>query len=198
VQQARVIADRDFIIDVLDRRVFGAFVEHLGRCVYGGIYEPGHSSADEHGFRTDVLDLTRELGVTIMRWPGGNFVSGYDWRDGVGLKEERPARLDLSLVLDRDKPVGTNEFVTCAARPGGTNDGGQLGTAGPDEARQLVEYCNHPVGPEYSDLRIAHAIPNRMTSGSGAWATRVMGPGRSAQECAGIWPRGAEAGKVMR
>ena len=83
MQQARVIADREFIIDELDRRVFGVFVEHLGRCIYGGIHEPGHPTADEDGFRGDVLQLTRELGVTIMRWPGGNFVSGYNWRDGV-------------------------------------------------------------------------------------------------------------------
>ncbi len=111
MQQARVIADRDFIIDELDRRVFGGFVEHLGRCVYGGIYEPGHPTADEHGFRGDVLALTRELGVTIMRYPGGNFVSGYDWRDGVGPKEERPVRLDLAWFSTETNHFGTNEFI---------------------------------------------------------------------------------------
>src|SRR5690606_25633768 len=107
-----VIADRDFIVDQLDRRVFGAFVEHLGRCIYGGIYEPGHPTADEHGFRGDVLELTRELGVTIMRWPGGNFVSGYNWRDGVGPKEQRPVRLDLAWFSKETNQFGTNEFIT--------------------------------------------------------------------------------------
>ena len=117
MQQARIIADRDFIIDALDRRVFGAFVEHLGRCIYGGIYEPGHATADEHGFRKDVLELTRELGVTIMRWPGGNFVSGYNWRDGVGPKQQRPA----GWIWPGSRPRPTSSAPTSsspgAARP---------------------------------------------------------------------------------
>ena len=89
--------DRDFAIGETDPRLFGAFVEHLGRCVYGGIYEPGHETADKQGFRQDVLALVRELGPTIMRYPGGNFVSGYNWEDGVGPVSERPKRLDLDL-----------------------------------------------------------------------------------------------------
>ena len=93
---SRLVVDRDFVISDLDRRVFGAFVEHMGRCVYTGIYEPGHPTADENGFRGDVMALTRELGPTIIRYPGGNFLSGYDWRDGVGPKAERPRRLDLA------------------------------------------------------------------------------------------------------
>ena len=80
----------------MNRRLFGSFVEHLGRCVYDGIYEPGHPSADPDGFRTDVMDLVRELGVTTIRYPGGNFVSGYRWEDGVGPRERRPKRLDLA------------------------------------------------------------------------------------------------------
>ncbi len=160
MQQARIIADRDFIIDALDRRVFGAFVEHLGRCIYGGIYEPGHATADEQGFRQDVLALTRELGVTVMRWPGGNFVSGYNWRDGVGPKQARPRRLDLAWFSTETNQFGTNEFISWCRKAGiepmmAVN----LGTAGPEEARQLVEYCNHPGGTEYSDLRIAHGYP---------------------------------------
>ena len=84
MQKARVVLDRDFRIGEIDPRLYGSFVEHLGRCVYGGIYEPGHATADEMGFRGDVLALGRELGVPFVRYPGGNFVSGYDWRDGVG------------------------------------------------------------------------------------------------------------------
>ena len=92
----RLVVDRDFVISELDRRLFGTFVEHMGRCVYTGIFEPGHPSADERGFRRDVMELTRELGPTIVRYPGGNFLSGYNWEDGVGPKADRPRRLDLA------------------------------------------------------------------------------------------------------
>ena len=110
--KATIIADRDFVIAPLDRRVFGTFVEHMGRCVYGGIYEPGHPTADEHGFRGDVLALTKELGVTIVRYPGGNFLSGYDWEDGVGPKDQRPVKLDLAWFTTETNQFGTNEFIT--------------------------------------------------------------------------------------
>ena len=109
--KSRLIADRDFALATLDPRIFGTFVEHLGRCVYGGIYEPGHPSADDRGFRQDVLALTRELGVTIVRYPGGNFLSGYNWEDGVGPKEERPVRLDLAWGSTETNAFGTNEFI---------------------------------------------------------------------------------------
>ena len=200
MQQARVIADREFIVDVLDRRVFGAFVEHLGRCVYGGIYEPGHASADEHGFRTDVLQLTKELGVTIMRWPGGNFVSGYNWRDGVGPKHQRPARLDLAWFSTETNQFGTNEFVTWCRKAGvepmmAIN----LGTAGAEEARQLVEYCNHPGGTEYSDLRIAHGYPEPHGIRFWCLGNEMDGPWQICHKDAQEYGRAAlEAAKVMR
>ena len=91
-----VFLHRDFTIGETDKRLFGAFIEHLGRCVYGGIYEPGHPTADAKGFRQDVMALVRELAPTIMRYPGGNFVSGYNWEDGGGPVEKRPARLDYA------------------------------------------------------------------------------------------------------
>ena len=94
---SRLVVDDDFEVGAVQDRLFGSFVEHLGRCVYTGIYEPGHPTADESGFRQDVIDLVRELGVTTVRYPGGNFVSGYRWEDGIGPKDERPHRLD-----DRD------------------------------------------------------------------------------------------------
>src|SRR5581483_11083131 len=97
-------------IGTTDPRLYGSFVEHLGRCVYGGIYEPGHPTADENGFRQDVLALVRELGVPFIRYPGGNFVSGYDWRDGVGPRAQRPRRLDLAWATTETNEVGTNEF----------------------------------------------------------------------------------------
>ncbi len=200
MQKARVIADRDFLIDTLDRRVFGAFIEHLGRCIYGGVYEPGHPTADEHGFRGDVLALARELGVTIMRWPGGNFVSGYNWRDGVGPKEQRPVRLDLAWFSKETNQFGTNEFITWCRKAGvepmlAVN----LGTAGPEEARQLVEYCNHPGGTGYSDLRIAHGYPEPHDVRFWCLGNEMDGPWQICHKNATEYGRTAqEAAKVMR
>src|SRR5688572_23152292 len=96
MNKAQVIFDKDFVIGEVDRRLYGSFIEHMGRCMYGGIYEPKHESADEQGFRNDVKELIKELGVTAIRYPGGNFVSGYDWKDGIGPKEKRPARKEMA------------------------------------------------------------------------------------------------------
>src|ERR1700709_1347696 len=107
--EARITVDPAFGVGPVDPRLYGSFVEHLGRCVYSGIYEPDHPTADKHGFREDVADLTRELGVPVIRYPGGNFVSGYRWEDGIGPVEERPVR--------RRPAVGA--IAASAARPGG-------------------------------------------------------------------------------
>jgi alpha-N-arabinofuranosidase len=152
-----VFLHRDFAIGDTDPRLFGAFVEHLGRCVYDGLWEPGHPTADEKGFRGDVLELVKELGTTIMRYPGGNFVSGYDWEDGVGPVEKRPRRLDLAWMSTETNQFGTNEFVDwCKAAGIEPMLAVNLGTRGPDAARHLVEYCNHPSGTTLSDLRREH------------------------------------------
>jgi len=149
--------DRNDAIGDTDRRLFGAFVEHLGRCVYGGMYEPGHPTATSEGFRGDVLELVRELAPTIMRYPGGNFVSGYNWEDGVGPVEDRPKRLELAWLTIEDNTFGTNEFIDwCRAADIEPMLAVNLGTRGPDEARQLVEYCNFPGGTVLSDLRRSH------------------------------------------
>jgi alpha-N-arabinofuranosidase len=151
---SEVLIDRDFTIGATDRRLFGAFVEHLGRCVYEGIYEPGHPTADAAGFRGDVLALVKELAPTVMRYPGGNFVSGYNWEDGVGPVERRPRRLDPAWRSTEPNTFGTDEFVAWCRLAGiepmlAVN----LGTRGPDDARRLLEYCNHPGGTELSDWR---------------------------------------------
>lgn len=157
MRKASVLLDRDFTIGRTDPRLFGAFIEHLGRCVYGGIYEPGHKTADKNGFRGDVLALVRELAPTIMRYPGGNFVSGYNWEDGVGPVKDRPARLDLAWFSTEPNTFGTNEFVDwCKAANIEPMLAVNLGTRGGDAARNLVEYCNHPGGTYYSDLRKKH------------------------------------------
>src|SRR3954454_10073577 len=111
MRHATVLLDRDFAIGDTDPRLFGAFVEHLGRCVYGGIYEPGHPTADAKGFRQDVLALVKELGPTIMRSPGACFVSGYNWEDAVAPSDQRRARLDLAGFSTEPTRFGTNQFI---------------------------------------------------------------------------------------
>lgn len=157
MRQARVLVDRNFTIGPVDSRLFGAFIEHLGRGVYGGIYEPGHPTADKQGFRRDVLDLVRELGVTIVKYPGGNFVSTYNWEDGVGPVESRPKRMSYVWASIEPNTFGTNEFIDWCRLAGAepmlvVN----LATRGPQDAANLVEYCNIPGGTRWSDLRRAH------------------------------------------
>ncbi|NLA72594.1 MAG: alpha-N-arabinofuranosidase, partial [Clostridiales bacterium] len=141
----------------VDKNIFGSFIEHLGRAVYGGIYEKGHPTADSRGFRRDVIHLIKQIDVPIVRYPGGNFVSGYNWEDGVGPVKHRPYRLELAWDSTETNEFGTNEFMDWCKEVGtlplmAVN----LGTRGPDEARNLVEYCNHPAGTYWSDLRISH------------------------------------------
>ncbi len=156
---ARIVIDRDFTVGPIDDRIYGSLVEHMERVVYGGIYEPGHPCADARGFRTDVIGLVRELGVPIVRYPGGNFVSGYDWEDGVGPPSERPPRLDLAWIARESNEVGLNEFLYWAKEAGvECNLAVNLGLRRVDAARNLVEYCNFPRGSYWSDLRVAHGV----------------------------------------
>ena len=110
MKNAEIIYNKNFTIGEVDRRMYGSFVEHLGRCVYNGIYQPGHPAADQHGFRNDVKELIKELGVTAIRYPGGNFVSGYDWKDGIGPRENRPVRKEMAWNVLETNEVGTDEF----------------------------------------------------------------------------------------
>ncbi|MGP3533910.1 arabinosylfuranosidase ArfA [Microbacterium sp. RD1] len=152
--RARIVIDRDFTIGDVPRRLFGSFVEHMGRCVYTGIFEPGHPEADERGFRRDVLALVKELGPTVVRYPGGNFVSGYRWEDGVGPAEDRPRRLDGAWHTIETNAFGLHEFVDWAREADvEVMEAVNLGTRGVEEARALVEYANHPGGTYWSDLR---------------------------------------------
>jgi alpha-N-arabinofuranosidase len=154
---ATITLDPAFRVGPVDRRLFGTFVEHMGRSVYTGIYEPGHPSADVDGFRGDVADLVRRLGPTVARYPGGNFVSGYRWEDGVGPQEDRPRRLDLAWRAVETNAVGVDEFAGwCRAVEVEPVMAVNLGTRGVQEAADLVEYCNHPEGTALSDLRRGH------------------------------------------
>lgn len=149
--------DRNFKVGEVDNRLFGSFAEHMGRLVYGGLYQPGSPLSDENGFRRDVIALTREMGVSIVRYPGGNFVSGYRWEDTVGEVSERPARLEGAWKNLEPNTFGLNEFMTWC-RAAGTEPmmAINLGTRGAEAAMDILEYCNHPSGTYLSDLRAKH------------------------------------------
>ncbi len=200
MRQASIMFDSDFAIGDTDPRLFGAFVEHLGRCVYGGIYEPDHPTADEKGFRRDVLDLVKELGPTIIRYPGGNFVSGYNWEDGVGPKDKRPKRLDLAWFSTEPNTFGTNEFIDwCKAAHVAPMMAVNLGTRGADAARNLVEYCNHPSGTYWSDLRKAHGWPEPHGVKFWCLGNEMDGPWQMEHKTATEYGRvAAETAKMMR
>jgi alpha-L-arabinofuranosidase len=158
---ARIVVDPAYTVGPLNRRLFGSFVEHLGRCVYDGIYEPGHPSADADGFRTDVMELVRELGVTTIRYPGGNFVSGYRWEDGVGPREQRPKRLDLAWHSLETNQVGLHEFAGWSSRVGAEPMLAlNLGTRGVQESLDLLEYTNLAAGSALAELRAANGSPD--------------------------------------
>src|SRR3982751_2491209 len=136
---ASFTVDPSFRVGEVDPRLYGSFVEHMGRCVYTGIYEPGHPPADADGFRADTAELVRELGVPIVRYPGGNFVSGYKWEDGIGPKSDRPTRLDLAWRSIETNQVGVQEFAKWASGVGvDTMMAVNLGTRGIDAAHSLV------------------------------------------------------------
>ncbi|MDC8786476.1 arabinosylfuranosidase ArfA [Roseateles koreensis] len=198
--EATLTVDREFEIAPLDRRMFGIFVEHMGRCVYTGIYEPGHPTADAQGFRGDVAALTRELGATLVRYPGGNFMSGYNWEDGVGPREDRPVRLDLAWYSTETNQVGTNEFMAWCKDVGmepmmGVN----LGTRGPDEARHFLEYCNHPGGTALSELRKSHGAEQPHAAKLWCLGNEMDGPWQICRKTPEEYGRMAlEAGKLMK
>jgi alpha-L-arabinofuranosidase len=158
---ARVYVDTRRIIAPLDRNLFGSFLEHLGRAIYQGIYDPGSKLSDANGLRKDVLNEVRQLGVPIIRYPGGNFVSGYNWVDGVGPRQNRPRTLDKAWDTIESNQFGTNEFLEwCKAANTEPLMGLNLGTGTPEEAAALVEYCNVDKGTKWSDLRRQHGIAN--------------------------------------
>ena len=156
-QTARIYLNTRRTIAPLDRNLFGSFLEHLGRAIYEGIYDPASRLADSNGFRKDVIDEIKKLGVPIVRYPGGNFVSGYNWMDGVGPKQDRPRVLDRGLELDQYESI-RYERVHGVVQGVGTAPlmGLNLGTGTPEDAANLVEYCNADKGTKWSDLRRKH------------------------------------------
>jgi alpha-N-arabinofuranosidase len=197
---ASLTVDPAFRVGTADRRLFGSFVEHMGRCVYGGIYEPGHPTADPLGLRGDVLDLVRELGVSVVRYPGGNFVSGYRWEDGIGPAGDRPRRLDLAWKTVESNAFGLDEFMTWAKTAGvepmmAVN----LGTRGVQEALDVLEYTNHPGGTELSDLRRKNGAADPYDVKLWCLGNELDGPWQVGHKSADDYGRlAAETGRAMK
>jgi len=150
----KVVLHPEYQIAPVDPRIFGGFLEHIGRAVYEGVYDPQSKHADKHGFRKDVLSSLKDLAFTAMRYPGGNFASGYHWLDGVGPRSSRPVLTELASLSIEPNQFGTDEFIQLALKMNWTPMiTANLGTGTPEEARNWVEYCNGPVGTSFSNLR---------------------------------------------
>jgi len=195
-----VVAHPQFVVADIDPRLYGSFIEHLGRAVYTGIYEPDHATADQNGMRQDVIDLVKEIDVPIVRYPGGNFVSAYNWEDGVGPKEERPVRLDLAWHTSESNEVGLHEFADwCVSANTEMMLAVNLGSRGLDEARNLLEYANHPGGSEWSDKRIANGRKEPFDVKLWCLGNEMDGPWQIGHKTADEYGRLAhETAKAMR
>ena len=197
---AKMVIDQDFRISRIDKRIYGSFIEHLGRAVYTGIYQPGHPSADENGFRRDVMELVRELNVPIIRYPGGNFVSSFVWEDSVGPVSQRPRRLELAWRSLETNEIGINEFAKWTkAVNSEIMMAINLGTRGVADACNLLEYCNHPSGTKYSDLRISHGVREPLGIRTWCLGNEMDGPWQVGAKTAVEYGRlAAETAKALR
>ena len=154
---AKIFIDTNRTIADISTLLFGGFVEHMGRCVYEGIYDPDSPLSDANGLRTDVMEALREQKYSVMRYPGGNFLSGYNWLDGVGPKADRPRRRELAWQSIETNQFGTNEFIDfCKAINTAPMLAVNMGTGTIESASNLVEYCNAPTGTYWADLRASH------------------------------------------
>lgn len=200
MKKASLPLSKSFPIGKIDKRIYGSFIEHLGRAVYGGIYEPGHPTADADGFRTDVIDEIKKLDVPVVRYPGGNFVSGYRWEDGVGPVENRPKRLELAWGVLEPNTFGTDEFMKwCKKANTECMMAVNLGLRGAEDARNLIEYCNHPGGTYYSDLRRKNGTPDPHNIKLWCLGNEMDGDWQIGHKTAYEYGRAAsEAAKVMR
>ena len=200
MKKAKVILDKDYVISDIDKRIYGSFIEHLGRAVYTGIYEPGHPTADKLGFRQDVVNLVRQLNVPITRYPGGNFVSGFHWEDSVGPVAQRPHRLDLAWKTTETNEVGLHEFCDWAKQANTeVMYAVNLGTRGVDDARNVVEYCNHKNGTYWSDLRVKNGAKDPFGIKLWCLGNEMDGPWQICHKTAQEYGRTAnEAAKLMK
>lgn len=196
---ALIKIDPDRIIDTLDQNIYGAFVEPIRTVVYGSIYDPESAFADENGFRKDYIDLIKELNIRSLRWPGGNFVSGYNWEDGIGPKDQRPASLDLAWHQVESNQMGTDEYAKLCSLIGAENFLCiNAGTGTLDDARHWVEYCNFEKGTYYSDLRRKYGNEKPYGVKYVALGNEIDGPWQMGQKSAEDYCKFAlEAGKLI-
>jgi alpha-N-arabinofuranosidase len=187
-------------VGTVDRKIYGNFIEHLGRCIYGGIYEPGSPLSDERGFRKDALEAVRALKVPILRWPGGNFVSGYHWMDGVGPKESRPKRRELAWHAVESNQFGTNEFIEyCRLIDTEPYICVNMGSGTQDEAANWVEYCNGTGDTEFANLRRSHGYEQPHKVKYWGLGNEVYGDWQIGHKSAQDYAKAArEFGKVMK
>lgn len=200
MKKASIIIDKNFIIGEVDKRLYGSFIEHLGRAVYEGIYQPNSPYADEQGLRKDTLQLVKELNVPIVRYPGGNFVSGYHWEDGVGPKNERPQQVDLAWTVIETNEFGLNEFADWAKKADTeVMMAVNLGTRGITDAKNILEYCNFKGGTYHSDLRRSHGYEAPHNIKLWCLGNEMDGPWQIGHKTADEYGRLAnETGKVMK
>jgi alpha-L-arabinofuranosidase len=200
VLKASFTAHKSYVVDEIDPRLYGSFLEHLGRAVYTGIYEPDHAEADQFGLRQDVMALVRELGTPVIRYPGGNFVSSYNWEDGIGPRNDRPTRLDLAWHTAEPNTVGIHEFAQFSAGVGAEMMlAVNLGTRGLDAARNFLEYCNHPKDSYWSDLRRKNGRAEPWNVKLWCLGNEMDGPWQIGQRTADDYGRiAAETGKAMK
>jgi alpha-N-arabinofuranosidase len=197
---AKIVLQKDFAAADIDPRIYGSFIEHLGRAVYGGIYEPGHPAADKNGFRGDVKELIAPLGIPIIRYPGGNFVSGYRWEDGIGDRSLRPKRAERAWSAVETNEVGIDEFYPWAKELGAeVMQAVNLGTRGPEDAANLVEYCNVRSGTVYSDMRVKNGFAEPFAIKTWCLGNEMDGPWQICAKTADEYGRAAnEAAKMMK
>jgi len=186
-------------IGPVDPMIYGQFIEHLGRCIYGGLFEPGSPLSDERGYRRDVLEAARRLRPPILRWPGGNFVSGYHWQDGVGPAEERPATLDRAWRKPESNRFGTDEFIEyCRLLGTEAYICVNTGTGSMDEAAAWVEYCNGQGESRYAELRRRHGYADPHNVIYWGLGNEVYGPWQIGQKPAAEYAEQArEFAKLM-
>ena len=198
--KAAVTVSRDYVISQIDNRLYGAFLEHLGRAVYSGIHEPGHPTADRNGMRGDVAELVRALNIPCVRYPGGNFVSAYNWEDGIGPVEQRPTRLDLAWHTSESNRVGIHEFAAwCKTVNTEMMLAINLGSRGLDEARNFVEYVNGPTGSYWGDLRKKNGQAEPFNCKLWCLGNEMDGPWQVGQKTADEYGRVAsETAKALR
>ena len=198
--KAKVIINKNFQIGAIDKRIYGSFIEHIGRAVYGGIYEPSHETADKSGFRQDVAALVKEIDVPLVRYPGGNFVSGYNWEDGIGDKAKRPKKQELAWKSIETNEVGIDEFQQWAKDVNAEiNMAVNLGTRGPADAQNLLEYCNSDRDTYYADLRRANGFEEPFNIKTWCLGNEMDGPWQIGHKTSEEYGRLAcETAKLMK